>query len=310
MEIATEVKAKMTGIAEKMTRALPWAMPLKLIFGAILGALGSAGLLGYLSEFATYSYSVYYGIRPPVEGIPYLRAAVTYGSFFLLISAALIFGSSVALINSFIGYLDNTIEKARGIISIVVDPPEIPLSRDVTEILTKRSAKQILLMLIAVAGVFTAAGYIAATVIDSVDQKAEISPTIIALSCGSYGLITALAISRKGAIWWIAAAATIAYFAAWLIVLFSPIKYSQFLRMVGHGGGIQVAIELRDPDHSRAFSRRSCYLMIRSTDAIIVYSDSDRRIVEIPRDQVRSISHDSDGLLHLPYKLPERGITP
>lgn len=310
MERVTEVKSKMAGFAEKMTRALPWTVPLKLIFGAILGALGSAGLLGYLSELATYSYSIHYGIRPPVEGIPYLRAAVTYGSFFLLTSAALIFGSSVALIKSFIEYLDNTIQKARGVISLIAEPPKVPLSQDITNILSKRPTKQILFMSIAVAVAFAAVGYISATAINFVDQKAQISPTMFALTMGSYGLITALAISRKGAIWWIATAATIAYFTAWLIVLFSPTKYSQFLRMVGYGGGIQVVIELRDPDHTSSFSRRSCYLMIRSTDAIIVYSDSDRRIIEIPRDQVRSISHDSDGLPYLPYKLPEQGVAP
>lgn len=309
MEKITEVKAKMEGFAEKMTRALPWTVPLKLIFGAILGALGSAGLLGYLSEFATYSYSIHYGIRPPVEGIPYLRAAVTYGSFFLLISAALIFGSSVALIKIFVGYLDSTAQKIRRIIGLIVEPPKIPFSYDMTEMFSLRSKKQIFLMSLAVAGFCATGTYIAIAAIQAIDQKAP-SPAIVALGSGCYGFITTLAISRKGAIWWIAAVATIAYFAAWLIVLFSPIKYSQFLRMVGYGGGIQVAIELRDPDHSSSFSRRSCYLMIRSTDAIIVYSDSDHRIIEIPRDQVRSISHDSDGLSHLPYKLPERGITP
>jgi hypothetical protein len=305
MKGITEVKAKIASLAEKMMRAMPWAMPLKLIFGAILGALGSAGLLGYLSELATYSYSIHYGIRPPVEGIPYLRAAVTYGSFFLLLSAALIFGSSVALIKIIIRELDNTLQSLRDIIGIVVEPPQIAFSESMTEMLSKRSKKQVLFMSVAVAAFCASTTYITITIMEMVLGTGSPPTMILTFLSGCYGFVTTIAISRKGAIWWMAAAATIAYFMIWLIVLFSPTKYSHFLRMVGHGGGILVTMELRDPGHRSCFSRQNYYLMIRSTDAIIVYSDSDRRIIEIPRDQVRSISHDSGRLLHLPYNLPE-----
>ena len=64
-------------------RILENAVPLKLAVGAILGIVTGPGLLGFLSEYATYRYSLYYGLRPPLEGIPYLRAAVTLGSFVL-----------------------------------------------------------------------------------------------------------------------------------------------------------------------------------------------------------------------------------
>ena len=35
-----------------------WTFPLKLVLGAVLAALGGAGVLGFISEYATYSYAI------------------------------------------------------------------------------------------------------------------------------------------------------------------------------------------------------------------------------------------------------------
>jgi len=70
--------------------ALQWSLPIKLAVGAIVGLIGG-GFLGYNAEYATYNYAIQYGVRAPIEGIPYLKAAVTFGSFFLLLTGSLVF---------------------------------------------------------------------------------------------------------------------------------------------------------------------------------------------------------------------------
>ena len=42
-------------------------------------------LRGWLAELATYSYAIKLGFRPPLEGVPYLKAIVTFGGFFVTI---------------------------------------------------------------------------------------------------------------------------------------------------------------------------------------------------------------------------------
>ncbi len=66
------------------TKIAPY-LTLKTVTWFLLTVLGGSGLLGILSEFATYSYAIYYGFRPPVEGIPYLRVTITLVSFVLVI---------------------------------------------------------------------------------------------------------------------------------------------------------------------------------------------------------------------------------
>ncbi|MFY1862145.1 hypothetical protein ACOTB5_29975 [Achromobacter xylosoxidans] len=77
-------------IARFVKSFVQWSLPAKLLVTAIVGLLGG-GFLGYNAEYATYNYAIQYGFRTPIEGIPYLRAAVTFGSFFLLLSGVAVF---------------------------------------------------------------------------------------------------------------------------------------------------------------------------------------------------------------------------
>ena len=70
---------------------LDLALAVKLAVGALIGLIAGPGLLGYVSEYATYWFAFHEGIRPPLEGIPYLRTAVTTSSFALALLSALAF---------------------------------------------------------------------------------------------------------------------------------------------------------------------------------------------------------------------------
>lgn len=64
------------------------SIPLRLLTGALVATIGG-GYVGFLSEFAAYNYAIYYGFRPPLEGIPYLRVSVMVIAFLLYLGSAL-----------------------------------------------------------------------------------------------------------------------------------------------------------------------------------------------------------------------------
>ena len=80
------------------------ALPIRLLLGGVISGLGGSGLVGFLSEYAAYSYAVFYGIRPPLEGIPYLRVAVTTATLVVFMGSAALFLLVVAFARFLILY--------------------------------------------------------------------------------------------------------------------------------------------------------------------------------------------------------------
>ncbi|EJC6765556.1 hypothetical protein MX824_004908 [Vibrio parahaemolyticus] len=73
----TDWKVKLVEMKSNLAWLFSYTLPIKVIFGFLLTALGSASVLGLLSEFAVYNYALVNGFRVPVEGIPYLKPTVT-----------------------------------------------------------------------------------------------------------------------------------------------------------------------------------------------------------------------------------------
>lgn len=69
----------------KIKDIMPYSLPIKVALGFILTTLGSASVLGLLSEFAVYKYALANGFRVPVEGIAYLKPTVTFVSLIILL---------------------------------------------------------------------------------------------------------------------------------------------------------------------------------------------------------------------------------
>jgi hypothetical protein len=66
-------------------------LPIRLALSGVVGAISGSGLLGFLSEYATYSYAIRYGLRVPVEGAPYLGSAVSAISLSMALTAVIFF---------------------------------------------------------------------------------------------------------------------------------------------------------------------------------------------------------------------------
>ena len=133
------------------------------------------------------------------------------------------------------------------------------------------------------------------------------NPLLFGLGGVVYGIVLTVALARRGAIWWLGGIATLAYFVAWIWVLFSPPWYAAFLRTVGYGGGIPITVEFREQATPAQSQRIDCFLLLRTTEALLVLSANSDMVLEIPRDQIRTVSHAGGGLRQLPYRLPLQG---
>ena len=285
---------------------LPWSLPLKLIISALLGALGGASLLGYLSEYATYSYAIFYGFRPPLEGIPYLKATVTLGSLALLATGAAVFVLSILLVKALLWSLEWFL-LGFGIVKNRL-PTQVAKSAidfgHVVKRLRERPMWQVILAATTISIFFGLLAYGEALLLNRIPQPEPLPPLQFAVALATYGFIVTLAISRAAAGWWLAAISTLIYFVVWAIILFSPTKYSQFLRMVGYGGGIPVTLELSGIEQNKKIQPERYYLMIRTTDALIVFDAAENSFVEFSRGQVTRITHPSGGFRSVPYRMP------
>ncbi len=297
-------------IVETARQVLPWSLPIKFVIGAILGALGGAGVLGYLSEYATYSFALYFGFRPPLEGIPYLKATVALGSVFLLMSGVVVFFLSTFLIKAFIWWLELGSKAARYLTNLLhkkFGPTTTQIDRiDFWSVATRLIARpwwQILLFAFFVSLLFATIMFVELRFLPRLN-KGTISEATFIAGMGFYGFVVTLAMARPKAIWWLAVSFTVVNFAAWIIVLFTPSHYSSFLRVVGYGGGLPVAMQLRDFSSASEVQGTDLYLMLRTTDTFILFDKPANRFVEVPRDQVRRITYGTGGLQKLPFSMP------
>lgn len=288
-------------------QVVPWSIPVKLVIGAVLGALGSAGLLGYLTEYATYGYAIHFGIRTPLEGVPYLKATVAIGSIFLLISGAIVFIFSSLLIRAIIWQMELIFSLSRKALSIFhkdqkTDQRWLPDFSRVRRRLGRRPGWQIISIAIAFGILFAIIGKIEFSYIEELTPPSKPIRDEVIYFMGVFGFCVTLTMAKPKLIWWLAVTATAVNFLAWLGLLFSPACYSNFLRIVGYGGGFPVSIELSD--ESKLSYVKSAFLMIRTNESFFIYDADKKLFIEIPKDRVKSISHATGILNGKVYSLP------
>lgn len=292
------------GASERFKAFLPWSIPLKLILSALAGVLGGAGLLGYLTEYATYNYAIHYGIRPPLEGIPYLRAAVAFGSLFLLLSGAIVFAAIVFVLRAFAWYFDAIPRVAMslpGLLGKNAQAREL-IYGNLLNSIRGRPLWQLLAACVALSALSVAAIFLLPeNLLPSSDSSEK--PKLM-LATFLYLLALLVTVARPSSIWWISILVVIAYLLVCIYLLFSPAKYSEFLRILGYGGGLTVSVELLDSTGPTATDKLQ--LMLRTNEAVILYDHPNGHFLEIPNDRVHRILHDIGGMRRLPHSLPEK----
>lgn len=279
---------------QMMQSASVWSLPTKFLASAVLSALGGAGVLSYLVEYATYSYALAYGFRPPVEGIPYLKTTVTAGSVFLLLSGAAI-ATTVLL-------------TLRGALSPVLQARH-PLSGLAGRFRSMGKVKATLIILSA-AAFFGLLGYFFSPKLCDLVRTSECrdihQARWIFSSCFALATALLMLLARlPAAIWWFVAGYTFLYYATIVTLIFTPTAYASFLRFTGFGGGVPVLLQLEEAKANTAPVERSAYLMLRTATAFVVFDQTGRRFEEYPLEEVHRLSYATGGMHRLAYQLPE-----
>lgn len=265
-----------------------WSLPLKLVVSAFLGVF-SAGVLGWLSEYATYSYSVYYGVRPAVEGVPYLAASVALGSFLILMLTAIAFGLSYLFIR--ILFPDFWLK-----VFFRNDGREV--LKHVPFFETKSNFLAILGALFLV-GVIWTSMFVTAYFKNSLHDFKENWIVISVLFIFSF--FSTLASLRPHWLPRIAMGVALLNMVFWCVIMFSPQVYAKYLRIVGHGGGYPAVLELDDG------GKLDIYLFLRTSHSYLVLSADAKKVIEIPKLRVNSLEHGLAALHGVEYILPPGG---
>lgn len=272
-----------------------WIWPVKFLVGALLGIVAGGGVLSFLLENATHVYALTYGFRPPVEGLPYLRTLVSSGNAIMLLLAA--FFATI-----FLGVLGGM--------------ARLLASRHANTAVNLTQTR----LWVAIA--WSLFGWVALTGLVFFQQKrqGDLGPYCgwPLLHCDpapdfSLGFILytfAVAFPMvfmlfRPSFAWVAATGAIAAYYVWVSSnILPPDQYARLLRSTGFGGGMQVLVESHQTDTGCAALNLGGYLLLRTTEQLIVYEAPNSRIHEIPVRCVARVSYGSGGMSSLDYKLP------
>lgn len=270
---------------KKIFDLIPLSIPVKLILGGLLGALGGSGYIGFLSEYATYYYAWDNSFRIPAEGSPYLKIAITSITFLIIIASSFLFVGFYAMVkvivyfNKMIAIPQNLILQRPGInksLKIAILAFNTPVKE---EYLKKFLLWVAIILFIALMTI----GIIAKA--QSASPATLTYPALIALSLiatASYTL-PLVAISFKKTLIPISICMSIFFIGASPLFLFNQNAYSTILRVIGYGGGLRVVINNQNkPEYSS--------LLLRTTDSIFIRQEN-QNAIEIPLSEVKEIKY-------------------
>lgn len=294
------VISKIRSVAD---RYLPYGLSIKLILNAFLAALGGAGFLGYASDYATYTYALKTGVRFPLEGVPYIKAAVSTGSFFILISSAMIFGIVIFLAKTLFSLTSTmfhaTLPLLRGLSSAAYR--ERAPDNFFTAVKNIREKSKLGIIFFLVCG-----GLLSGTVLCGVRYASDIllgTPVGDVSSISLYfvvvfGLtvVVNLYFLYPEKIWTSSFLLTFFYVCFLLWAMFQHDLYGKFLRTIGYGGGIPIIAKCKNEAAKTEICAKKITLTLRTNDSYILFDAAKSEFFEVPKEEFLFISYRSDAL--------------
>ena len=294
----TTLQARLNSLALFVSN---WGWPAKFLLGAAVSSFAGGSLLGFLLQYAAYYFALSYGLRPPVEGVPYLVAMVTFGSIFLLLGAGIMAFSVAVLRHHFLPSFEWLAQK-------LTPFGETNLAQDF------RSTSPLVVVAI-VLSISALTIWVALHTSPSLSMTQELCawPIMLCLSQSDLGfvpltfygimIIFALMIWRPSLVWLGALSSAALLYISIAANILPPDGYARLLRMTGFGGGIQVEVELQPTDSSPKTTARANLLM-RSNTTLFLYFPTEGLIREYPITGIRGLQHREGGLHALPVSLP------
>jgi hypothetical protein len=260
-----------------------------------MGVIIGPGLIGFLSEYATYAYALRIGIRPPLEGIPYLSATVTAGSLFIALSAAVVFilarMAAVRIAWQIITLFRDISARTNKIAAFfelifsmkIAKTEHEELIGKIKSISTKNALILSLVVSLAVGLIF----YLIDTYIATSNRSNSVE---VAISVSVLSFVAFLTLWRESAIWWVAIGASIFFYALSFYFIFSIAHYSTFLRIVGYGGGAKVTVETIV--NVGKINSSEYYLLLRTSESLITLDRDKVTVIEIPISTISNINYE------------------
>jgi len=94
---------------------------------------------------------------------------------------------------------------------------------------------------------------------------------------------------RPSLVWWITTSVTTIILLVIVVQMFNPIVYSEFLRIIKYGGGIEITLTSNSKD---AISKvQTGYLLLRTEKSLFLYNNQDNDIYEMNWKDIKSIRH-------------------
>jgi hypothetical protein len=276
------------------------SLPIRLTIGGLIGVLGGSSFLGFISEFAGYSYAIHYGARPPLEGIPYLRASVTLLSLTLFLAGAAAFTTVYFIGKIFFMPIDVTLRSLAWVKKASPDQVRRAAIRIRTMPILEKMKR------VAMASIFLTGAILSMAFISglTIEPGSKITFTLVdavliyALSFVLYMLMLSPQVWR-----WLALLSATFLFVIAPIALFNAHFYSRLLRFIGYGGGIHVSLVFSEPE-AEVMRRTEGALFLRTSSAIILYDFRQGKFHEIPMQTIRSISHPAVSFSRREFILP------
>lgn len=283
---------------------LNFSLPIKLVIGALITFVAGAGFLAVISEYATYSYAIYTGFRPPIEGVPYLKVTVAFASFLFQLVGSLIFLITYVLIKNtmrlivkglrmlvILFFAINPLKKLTTVKNGILDFIEflLVLPKVLSDDKSKFKVDDVYIPTLALASlVFNIINLIQIVFKESLGSI--FSHTYIALVFSVVFGVIFYAEYKPKYNGLIAAFATIIFLLFATASMFNSGYYSALIRMLGYGGGVEVKLELdEDSKDQRTISG---LLMLRTNDCYVILINDQKEFIEIPKDRVKSLTHE------------------
>lgn len=297
---------KFNELRRKLGNTVVLGFPLKLLIAALTGIFGGAGVLAYLSDYATYYYAISVGVRPPLEGVPYLSAAIALGTVLILSSSAAIFTLCFFAFRLLFIQIHMAFQMRDMLDQKLAEKPIKPFREKYAEFRQRPLRVRVIwsifcgIVLFIFLFIFRALNLVSGVLI-WLDNLG-----LAGVAAFSIGFITALVFFIPKSVWFISGTFTFGYVMLAISFMFQPFEYAKFLRFVGYGGGLPIMLQSKDATLQATLLKTNVSLILRTNDTMIVLDTKTRRFLEIPRSEIVHFSYKSGGLHSGPPNLPPR----
>lgn len=282
---------------------LGYALPIRLAIGGLITLIAGTGF-GFIAEYAAYSWAIYYGIRPPLEGIPYLKVAVTGLTVVIFFGGAIIYFlvhlAAGSLLNQASGLLNKLSGYERTIDNLLSARESLNVTNMMLEKFKSLRLATALLVSIGVALLFAALHTILWYF-----QKAQSTSGFELLGICTVIVLSLLLLWNKDSQTWFAIISVLVLTIGVPLAFFHVDSYSKLLRVLGYGGGLPIiVVVVEDTGGNRERTQVDGFLLLRTTSALLVYEPMRDRVREISLQQVLFLDHVARPLSQREPRLP------